>query len=289
MKFAYLVMAHHRFDVLELLLKDLDDERNDIFLHIDKKTSDIPYENLRKTVKKANLIFIRRIPVFWGSYSQIQCVLNLLRDAVSYGYHDYYHLLVGVEFPLKSQDYIHNFFEENKGKEFIGYANEKNYSYRLRYYRPWAKFERSKKNFEKLFYKLDVKLLRLQEKIGFSRLTREDDFYKKGYANWSITHELAKYVLGFEKQIKSTCRYTACADEVFLHTIVYHSDFYKNVYDINDEYHSVMRMTTWKDPHNQLHISDLPELCSSDMLFARKFDDTHATEIIEKLVATRVN
>ena len=31
-------MAHHRFDVLEELVKDIDDERNDIFLHIDKKT-----------------------------------------------------------------------------------------------------------------------------------------------------------------------------------------------------------------------------------------------------------
>ena len=36
-KHAYLIMAHHRFDVLKMLLTDLDYKDNDIYLHIDKK------------------------------------------------------------------------------------------------------------------------------------------------------------------------------------------------------------------------------------------------------------
>lgn len=38
MKHAYLIMVHNQFYVLEILLKLIDDERNDIFLHIDKKS-----------------------------------------------------------------------------------------------------------------------------------------------------------------------------------------------------------------------------------------------------------
>ena len=34
---AYLIMAHHRFDILGAVLLDLDDYRNDIFLHVDRK------------------------------------------------------------------------------------------------------------------------------------------------------------------------------------------------------------------------------------------------------------
>lgn len=40
MKFAYLIIAHTRFDQVEKLLKLLDDERNDLYIHIDQKVSD---------------------------------------------------------------------------------------------------------------------------------------------------------------------------------------------------------------------------------------------------------
>lgn len=34
---AYLIMAHNQFDFLEMLLRDLDFEDNDVYLHVDKK------------------------------------------------------------------------------------------------------------------------------------------------------------------------------------------------------------------------------------------------------------
>lgn len=46
---AYLIMAHNQWDVLEQLLRALDDPRNDIFLHIDKKTTH-PLEHLTEAV-----------------------------------------------------------------------------------------------------------------------------------------------------------------------------------------------------------------------------------------------
>ena len=33
-KHAFLIMAHNQFDLLEMLIKLLDDPRNDIYLHI---------------------------------------------------------------------------------------------------------------------------------------------------------------------------------------------------------------------------------------------------------------
>ena len=35
---AYLIIAHDQFDLLESLLKCIDDERNDIYIHIDTFT-----------------------------------------------------------------------------------------------------------------------------------------------------------------------------------------------------------------------------------------------------------
>ena len=78
-KHAYLIMAHHRFDVLKMLLTDLDYKDNDIYLHIDKKTKNAPIEDLKKCVNVSRLVFIDRIPVYWGHSSQTQCVLQWKR------------------------------------------------------------------------------------------------------------------------------------------------------------------------------------------------------------------
>ena len=61
----------------------------------------------------------------------------------------------------------------------------------------------------------------------------------------------------------------------------------KFIYDLNDEYHSVMRLTTWTDPRNQFHYKDIPMLLESGRLFARKFDDETATETIAKIIELR--
>ena len=44
---AYLIMAHNQWELLAQLLATLDDERNDIYLHVDKKASP-PENKLRK-------------------------------------------------------------------------------------------------------------------------------------------------------------------------------------------------------------------------------------------------
>ena len=287
-KHAYLIMAHHRFDVLKMLLTDLDYKDNDIYLHIDKKTKNAPIEDLKKCVHVSRLVFIDRIPVYWGHSSQTQCVLNLLKAATDSFAYDYYHLLVGVEFPLMTQDQIHRFFEENNGKEFIGYVNGQGYEERIKYYYFWWKYYRGGNTLPKktLFF-IGRQLLKLQKVIGVNRLTHENNYYKKGYANWSITDALARYIVKNEAKIKHAYRFTFLADEVFFHTLVYHSPFKNNIYDLNDEYHSVMRLTTWTDPRNQFHYKDIPMLLESGRLFARKFDDETATETIAKIIELR--
>lgn len=289
MRFAYLIMAHHRFDILKLLLEDLDDERNDIFLHIDRKSKDFKADSIKSAVCKAKLILVDRIPVFWGDFSQILCELQLLKTAVRHGYHDYYHLMAGVEFPIKTQNHIYSFFEKYKGYEFVGYDNKASFNDRIRYYYFFQKYRRCKeKNWiEQHLYDWGGKFLDKQMQRGVNRIRYHEAEYKKGYANWSITHELACYIVSQERRIKRKYSYTLCADEVFLHTLVYNSSFYDKVYDKEDEYHSVMRLTTWEDKRNQLHMDDLPMILKSDRLFARKFDSEDAVEIINQIIKYR--
>lgn len=287
MKFAYLIMAHHRFDVLKRLLQDLDDARNSIFLHIDKKTKNVPWNELKKELKNAELIIIPRLSIYWGGDSQINCILRLLREATTHDIYDYYHFLVGVEFPLKSQNIIHQFFEDNNGYEFIGYDNKNNFADRLQYYRFGAKYARSKKKIECLICRLDDKFLKFQKKINVNRLKHDAEYYKKGYANWSITDKCARYIVSNRKSLMRMCKYSFCADEVFIHTLLYHSAFKDSVYDIEHEYKSAMRLTTWDNKFNRLSLADLPVLLTSDALFARKFDGEDAIPLIDAIIKNR--
>lgn len=64
-KHAYLIMAHNQSELLKKLLTVLDNERNDIFLHVDKK-SDLDLDDFSHCCKKSSIFFTDRINVYWG-------------------------------------------------------------------------------------------------------------------------------------------------------------------------------------------------------------------------------
>ena len=120
-KHAFLIMVHRNDEVLETLLKLLDDERNDIFIHIDAKAA-LRMEELKRYIKKSGFYQAERVRVNWGGYSQIQAELNLLEAAAGQESYARYHLLSGADLPIKTQDEIHQFFDAHGEKEFVGFC-----------------------------------------------------------------------------------------------------------------------------------------------------------------------
>ena len=64
-KHAYLIMSHNDFYILEKLLRLLDDRRNDIYVHIDKKVKNFDFKYFKKICKHSEVKFIKRIKVYW--------------------------------------------------------------------------------------------------------------------------------------------------------------------------------------------------------------------------------
>ena len=110
---------------------------------------------------------------------------------------------------------------------------------------------------------------------------------KSGSQWFSITNDLAKYIVSNEKVINNMCKRAFCSDEVFLQTLVYNNDKFKaNLYyqGYDDNYKANMRNIVWRE--NRPHvwtIEDYEELINSDYLFARKFDEKVDNQIIEKI------
>lgn len=103
-KHAYLVIAHNDWALLNKLLEILDDKRNSIFIHIDKK-ADFPVKKIY-VPQQAECRYLKRQKVTWGGWSMIRMELELLRTATAAGSFDYLHLLSGQDLPLKTADEI---------------------------------------------------------------------------------------------------------------------------------------------------------------------------------------
>lgn len=287
-KHAYLIMAYNNFDLLEKLILRLNDYRNDIFIHIDKKSNlENNFEKkIKDECKKSSIYFIDRINVYWGDFSQIQCELNLLKATAGVEKYEYYHLLSGSDYPIVSQDTIHNFFERNKGKEFIEIKpnlGKKFFDTRYNCYNFFVKgFKNKNKLISKLSKRLSQFLILIQWFLKVKR--RKNETIKYG-SNWfSITSNAVKLILKNEDVIKRKYKFTLCCDEIFLQTILYNSNLKNNI--SNKEYGN-LRYIIWEPEINKnspkiLKKNDFEIIKKSNKFFARKFDK-ESIELIDIL------
>lgn len=267
---AYLIIAHNNFSILEKLLKLLDDARNDIYIHIDKKAQFKNYDKLKLLCKYSNVLFIESMDIKWADFTQVECELNLLKIAVEKKY-EYIHLLSGVCMPIKTQDEIHKFFNENRGKEFIyfetAYPTGKTLE-RVRYYHY---FSGRRNIFNRIMTKAEVVV---QKALGINRIKGKK--IQKG-ANWfSITGDFAKYVVAYDKDIRKQFHNTISGDEFFLQTIFINSPFKDNLYKatFDDSNEQNMRYIDWKrgNPYT-FNEADFDEIMNSGCLFVRKLTE----------------
>ena len=112
-KHAYLILARNEFDLLKLIIKSLDDNRNDIYVHIDAKTKDFNPKDFENITDYSDLIFTDRMKVYWAGFSYVQAIIALMKVASLKNQYEYYHLISGVDIPLKTQNEIHSFFKQS--------------------------------------------------------------------------------------------------------------------------------------------------------------------------------
>lgn len=286
-KHAYLIIAHNEFYILEKLIKLIDNEKNDIFLHIDKKVKKFDFKKFERMVKKSNLYFTKRIDVVWASSSQIKCELLMLEEATKKGNYSYYHLISGVDLPIKSQEYIHDFFDNCGNKEFIHYRDydklESHLIPRVKYYHLFVSAFRDKSFKGKIKYKFYNLFMKIQYKLKINRAKNNN--YRSG-ANWfSITDDCARYIVKNKKEILKQYKYTRCADEIFLQSLILNTKYFDNLYlKSKDNNESIMRLIDWNrgKPYT-FKLEDYEELINSDMLFARKFSTKDNKKLIDKI------
>ena len=283
---AYLIIAHRYDETFKTLLRMLDSDENDIYVHMDLKNKQFDEDDCRKLIKRSGIYFTKRTSVTWGGYSQINSELILLEMATAHRKYNYYHLLSGQDLPIKSNNEIMNFFKKHQGVEFVAFDKEKfDCDDRVRYFYPLQEMVgRNRKSF---LGRISSAMTLFQKVVHLKRNAKIQ--FQKG-PNWfSITDDLARCVIERKEWIKKAFHDTICCDEVFLQTIVINSVFADRIYQYastkNTE-EAAMRLVDWERGGPYVFKSeDYSELLNSNMIFARKFDCQTDNNIVNKLYA----
>ena len=116
---AYLISAYCDPDHVKQLIDALDVDA-DFYVHIDARVDDAPFRRLLPD----KVHYVKRHPVSWGGYEQVEYQRELLLAAVESG-QPYSHVvcLSGQDYPLWSNQRIHQFFAQHPKGEFIGGYN----------------------------------------------------------------------------------------------------------------------------------------------------------------------
>ena len=271
-KHAFLILAHGNFRVLELLLRMLDDPRNDIYLHVDRKATEFDPGKTRTACRSAGLrILEKRRSVGWGRSSLVAAEMDLFREARAGGPYERYHLLSGSDLPLASQDRIHSFLD-GRSENLIRFRKtpmQGDYE-RMSLFRHLSGAGKADRILESY-------LLKLQRMLGVDRFRK---YRRKGYefrkgSEWvSLTDEAVGILLRNRRLIRRMTRFTHCADECYKQIILTKAGVpvYRNADGETDH----LRYIDWKRRDGWhpyvFRTEDYEQLAGSECLFARKFD-----------------
>ena len=290
-KHAYLIIAHNNWKQLKFLIEILEDPRNDFFILIDSKAKSFSRARFLESLESPqNIHFTKQVDIRWGNYSQIDAELTVLRAAAEFSKYDYYHLISGVDMPLKSQNEIHEYFDLMQGTEFVDYDkdHDKDQALERARFHYFLQSIIGRKRHSVLKVLRDFLVL-IEKIIGVNRVKDIEQYLGKGATWFSITDDFARYVLSQESFLKAHFMDTYCCDEVFLQTLLNRSEYKKNWFGYKepDIYYENLRYLDWgRGKPYTFKKDEFFELCNTPYLFARKFsNDIISQDVKEYLKA----
>lgn len=291
MRHAFLIIAHNNWNQLKKLIRLLDAENHDIYIHIDKKSKDFNKKEFLNITRKSKLYIFQEYEVFWGGFSQVQVEIYLFEKAHALKY-DYYHLISGADLPLKSNKEIDAFFEQHRGTEFILYdedklKNDPEITRRAKYYHFLQNYRRryTQKWKNGFFTFLERVSLVAQIVFRVNRVKNLDWTIKYGSQWVSITDDLVTQILKQKDKIQRVFSCTNCADELFVQTVAYNCGFKNKIYAPECGRTENIRFIDWSRGKNgnpyTFRKQDEELLMKNSNLFARKFSETVDSDIIQ--------
>ena len=285
MKLAVLIQCHKCPRQVNELIQAFSHPDITVFVHVDRKsdiTGELCGENLY--ILPDSL----RVDVQWGTYSQVDATLHLLRYAKRKGDFDAYCLLSGQDYPTVSAKKLLEFLSKNPTANYVNLLPCK--AYKLSYEN---NFDKRNTIYYPAFLIKRNKVSRVLRRIwvemsgGYNRTFR---FFRRkkpgrfqsyfGSSWWLLSGEFTSFVLAYlekHKEYEAYFKHCLCADESFFQTLLMNSPYANTRKDY-------LHYIDWSEGNNSpknLTLADFDSIIESEKLFARKIDNDF--DLIKKL------
>lgn len=305
MKNAILIIAHKNKNQLKRLIRVLDDEELDVFVHLDKKSklSSSDIDEL-KLVSSNVCILDKRLSGFLDTWSLCQITIELAKKAIEKNSnYSYFILLSGQDYPIKPIKYIKKYLKEMYPKPIIDCTPMKkdNWIYsgfkwiRIHpYYRVVEKMTHNKvlrKFLLMPIYFIQI-LITFIMKSPYKRLKKLKCELYGGSAWWILPREI---ILDCIKEVENNSKIVKAfklkntPEETFFQTMSMKSK-YKNMIDLNKPDAILQNCMTYAYFFDNNHkptghpyifnAGNFDMLKNRKELFARKFDMDIDNEIL---------
>ena len=295
MKLAYLILTHNQPRQAACLAKTLANCGGHVFMHVDAKSDLTAWQRCLGSNEHITLLQ-ERVSCCWGHFSLVKASLELLRHAASIDNWDYFILLSGQDYPVKSLAQIETFFKQHQGQDFMEYfplPSEKLREKQGGLYRI-NRFHQIRENYHSEFppYSKKPLLNTLFNKWAalYASTKRKMPLDMQPYAGsqwWMLTGNTVGVLLQFLEQhpsVEAFFRNVWIPDEIFFQTVLLHLQKQHGFNITNNPY----RYTEWSDHAGEktfnpkvLCEADFEKLLRSEALFARKFDENASARLVQ--------
>jgi hypothetical protein len=270
-RIAYIVSAYKLPAQLERLLRRLAGPGMTFAVHVDHKTKRRVWEEMVSRCRDLDVAWLPRHRSHWGGFGHVRATLKGIDHFMGNGVpFDYAVLLTGQDYPLRSPAAIARFLGDAGGRSYM--------RHRRLPWPPWGKrggLDRIE-DWHVITYRRLHLALPLRRRLPYGLEPWG------GSAYWCLSSRLVHFVHGYLREHPGYVpffEHVFVPDELFFQTMIMNSDLRDTVE--NED----LRYLEWsREPAPAvLTEADLPKLLEAPQLFARKFDGTADSAVLDAL------
>lgn len=277
MRITFLILMHKNPDQAKRLIQRLEGPFSTFVVHIDRRAPDYVVKKMHEwAVGRNDIRFAARYSCYWANFGIVAGTLACMRTALDVqSDFDYAVLLSGQDYPIKPLRRIFDYLKLNYGKQFIE-------TFRLdegenRWSQQGGQFQAA--------HRFEWRIMRFRSKriaIPLKRKPPAGLVPCGGSQWWCLSSDAVSYVVRYlddQPKVSKFFKHVSVPDETVFQTLIYNSPFRSCI--MSDDLH----FADWDRPEPPypriFDFSDLGSIRQAGKLFARKFDTSVDTKILD--------
>ena len=282
-RIAYIISAFQKPELLLRLVHRLGSPQDWFFIHYDLRSPAAEFQQLQQAFRnQPNVKLLARHKCRWGDFGHVLASLKAIEEIARLGFAcDYAILLTAQDYPIKSVAAIRRRLDLAAGRSFMestawpipGWENGRAIRRIQNYYvhLPCPRWARS----------LGWPPGRQHLTIPLRRKIPGGLHPHFGSSYWYLHRRCLEYIYEYVRHHPEYVRFfhrTMIPDECFFQTLLMNSSLADTIE------RRTLTYIDWRPPlPGIMTVQDLPSLQASDCLFARKFDPTVDSEVLDRL------